>query len=58
MVEQKTKMESEILEQNQIVPHILAKYIDSNTGEIKLNLPLNIKKIVYILLLSKKLLII
>ena len=48
MVEQKTKMESEILEQNQIVPHILAKYIDSNTGEIKLNLPLNIKKIVLV----------
>ena len=46
MVEQKTKMESEILEQNQIVPHILAKYIYSNTGAIKLNLPLNIKKIV------------
>ena len=37
MVEQKTKMESEILEQNQIVPHILAKYIDSNTIHITID---------------------
>ena len=44
----KTKMEIEIAEQTSIIPYILMKYIDSNSGEIKLNLPDNICKIVLV----------
>lgn len=44
----KTNMELEILEQTQIIPHILSKYIDSKSGEIKLDIPQNIKKIVIV----------
>lgn len=44
----KTNMELEIFEQTSIVPYILAKYIDPETGEIKLNLPENIRKIVIV----------
>ena len=44
----KTKMEQEIAEQSSIVPYILMKYIEPQTGEIKLNLPQNIRKIVIV----------
>lgn len=44
----KTKMESEIVEQITIIPYILMKYIDAKTGEIKLDLPQNIRKIVLV----------
>lgn len=44
----KTNMELEILEQKAIIPTILANYIDSNSGEINLNLPENIRKIVIV----------
>lgn len=45
---QKTNMELEIVEQTTIVPYILMKYIDAQTGEIKLDLPQNIRKIVLV----------
>ena len=44
----KTNMELEIVEQTQIIPHILKKYINPQTGEIELNLPEKIKKIVIV----------
>ena len=44
----KSNMEFEIAEQKSIIPYILMKYIDSQTGEIKLNLPYDIKKIVIV----------
>ena len=44
----KTNMELEILEQKSIIPTILANYIDSNSGEINLNLPENTQKIVIV----------
>lgn len=44
----KTNMESEIIEQIQIIPRILKEYIDSETGEIRLDLPNNIKKIIIV----------
>ena len=44
----KTKMESEIYEQSAIIPYILMKYIDSESGEIKISLPENIRKIVIV----------
>ena len=44
----KTNMELEIFEQTSIIPYILMKYIDSESGEIKLNLPDNIRKIVIV----------
>lgn len=44
----KTNMESEIAEQTKIIPYILMKYIDSQSGEIKLDLPQNIRKIVIV----------
>lgn len=44
----KTNMELEIAEQTSIIPYILMKYINSETGEIKLNLPENIRKIVIV----------
>lgn len=44
----KTNMELEIAEQTKIIPYILSKYINPETGEINLNLPQNIKKIVIV----------
>lgn len=44
----KTNMELEIEEQSKIIPYILMKYIDPQTGEIKLDLPQNIRKIVLV----------
>ena len=44
----KTKMESEIAEQTGIIPYILMKYINPETGEIKIELPDNITKIVLV----------
>lgn len=44
----KTNMELEIAEQSKIIPYILMKYIDPQTGEIKLDLPQNIRKIVLV----------
>lgn len=44
----KTNMELEIAEQAKIIPYILMKYINSETGEIKLDLPQNITKIVLV----------
>lgn len=44
----KTNMELEIAEQTSIIPYILMKYIDPQNGEIKLNLPQNIRKIVIV----------
>lgn len=44
----KTNMELEIKEQTSIIPYILMKYIDPQTGEIKLQLPQNIRKIVIV----------
>lgn len=44
----KTNMESEIVEQTAIIPYILMKYINPQTGEIKLNLPQNINKIILV----------
>ena len=44
----KTYMEREIIEQTKIIPYILMKYIDPQTGEIKIDLPENIRKIVLV----------
>lgn len=44
----KTNMELEITEQVKIIPYILLKYIDPSTGEIKLDLPENITKIILV----------
>lgn len=44
----KTNMESEILEQKNIIPHILGEYISTDNGEININLPPNIRKIVIV----------
>ena len=44
----KTNMELEIDEQAKIVPYILMKYINPETGELKLDLPQNITKIVLV----------
>ena len=44
----KTNMEKEIVEQATIIPYILMKYIDAQNGEIKLNLPQGIRKIVIV----------
>ena len=43
-----TYMETEIIEQTKIIPYILMKYIDTQTGEIKLDLPQNIRKIILV----------
>jgi len=43
-----TNMELEIIEQKKIVPYILLKYINPQTGDIKLDLPQNIRKIVLV----------
>ncbi len=45
---QKTNMELEIFEQTKIVPTILNNYINPENGEINLNLPQNIKKIIIV----------
>lgn len=45
---EKTYMESEIAEQTKIIPYILMKYIDPQTGEIKIDLPKDIRKIVLV----------
>ena len=44
----RTNMELEINEQVKIIPYILKQYIDPESGEIKLNLPQNIQKIVIV----------
>lgn len=44
----KTNMELEIAEQAKIIPYILMKYINPETGEIKIDLPKNITKIVLV----------
>lgn len=44
----KTNMESEILEQKTIIPYILMKYINPENGDIKIDLPQNITKIVLV----------
>lgn len=41
-------MEAEIAEQTKIIPYILMKYIDPQNGEIKIDLPQNIRKIVLV----------
>lgn len=43
-----TNMEKEIIEQTTIIPYILMKYINPQTGEIKFDLPQNINKIVIV----------
>jgi len=45
---EQTNMEAEIIEQKKIVPYILMKYINPETGEIKINLPQNVRKIVLV----------
>ena len=45
---EKTYMESEITEQTKIIPYILMKYINPQTGEIRIDLPKNIRKIVLV----------
>ena len=44
----KTNMELEIIEQAKIIPYILMKYINPETGEIKIDLPQSITKIVLV----------
>ncbi len=44
----KTNMELEILEQAKIIPYILMKYINPLTGEINIDLPQNITKIILV----------
>ena len=41
-------MESEIVEQTQIIPHILSQYIDPITSEINIDLPKDITKIIIV----------
>ena len=43
-----TNMETEILEQKKIIPYILMKYINPETGEVNVDLPDNITKIVIV----------
>ena len=43
-----TNMEMEIIEQKKIIPYILVKYINPETGEIKIDLPQNVKKIILV----------
>ncbi len=45
---QPSNMELEIIEQKKIIPYILMKYINPQTGDIKIDLPHNIKKIVLV----------
>ena len=41
-------MEQEIAEQAKIIPYILMKYINPESGKIKVDLPQNVKKIVLV----------
>ena len=43
-----TNMELEIIEQKRIIPYILMKYINPESGEIKIDLPQNVRKIVLV----------
>ena len=43
-----TDMELEIIEQKKIIPYILMKYINPEKGEIKIDLPQNIRKIILV----------
>ena len=43
-----TNMENEIKEQAKIIPYILMKYINPDKGDIKIDLPQNIRKIVLV----------
>mgnify|MGYP002854189699 CR=1 FL=1 len=43
-----TNMEAEIIEQTKIIPYILMKYINPDSGEIKIELPDNIRKIILV----------
>ena len=45
---EQTNMEMEIAEQKKIIPYILMRYINPETGEIKIDLPQNIHKIVLV----------
>ena len=45
---EKTNMELEIIEQKKIIPYILMRYINPENGEIKIDLPNNIRKIVLV----------
>ena len=45
---EKTNMEQEIIEQSKIIPYILMRYINPESGDIKLDLPKNIKKIILV----------
>lgn len=45
---EKTNMELEIIEQTKIIPYILMKYINPQSGDIKIELPDNIRKIVLV----------
>ena len=44
----KSNMELEIAEQAKIIPYILMRYINPESGEIKIGLPQNVKKIVLV----------
>ncbi len=48
LAKKQTNMELEILEQKKIVPHILKNYINEQTGEINIDLPKGIRKIVIV----------
>lgn len=43
-----TNMETEIIEQKKIIPYILMRYVNPESGEIKIDLPQNITKIVLV----------
>ena len=45
---EQTNMEAEIIEQKKIIPYILMKYINPESGEIKIDLPQNVRKIVLV----------
>ena len=45
---EQTNMEQEIIEQKKIIPYILMKYINPETGEIKIDLPQNVRKIILV----------
>ena len=43
-----TNMEMEIIEQKKIIPYILMRYISTENGDIKIDLPQNIRKIILV----------
>lgn len=47
-MQKQTNMEFEIIEQKKIVPYILMKYINPSNGDIKIDLPQNVRKIVLV----------